>query len=138
MANRFLRQSRLIACFAMVAGFFFAAPSSRSASRPPRHPAALHVFLQDTGSTVALPVGQQLIVTLPLRPYDDNHWYVARNSGAVLKLIAGPDERRPRNWTPWMRSSQVFYFRRESPGTVHLVLEQSYWSKPMLLDVVDP
>jgi OOP family OmpA-OmpF porin len=31
----------------------------------------------------------------------------------------------------------VFYFRREAPGTAHLVLEQSYWSKPMILKVVD-
>ncbi len=76
-------------------------------------------------------------MTLPLRRYDDNYWYVARNSGGGLKLIAGPTERRPRNWTPFMGRTQVFYFRRESPGTAHLVLEQSYWSKPMVLEVVD-
>ena len=136
MVKRSLRQSCLLACFAIVAGFFSAAPSSLSAERP-RRQVKLYVNLKDTGQTVALPVGQQLIVTLPLRPYDDNYWYVARNSGAVLKLIAGPDEQRPRNWTPGMYSSQVFYFRRESPGTAHLVLEQSYWSKPMILKVLD-
>ncbi len=137
MVIRSLRQSCMLACFAIVAGFFFAVPSSLSAERPPRRQIPLYVGLRDTGKTVALPVGQQLIVTLPLRPYDYNYWYVARNSGAVLELIAGPDEQRPRNWTPWDYSSQVFYFRRESPGTAHLVLEQSYWSRPMVLEVVD-
>ena len=76
-------------------------------------------------------------MTVPLRRYDDNYWYVVRNSGAALKLIAGPDTVRPRDWTPWKSSSQVFYFRRESSGTVHLVLEQKYFSKPMILEVVD-
>ncbi len=137
MVIRSLRQSCMLACFAIVAGFFFAVPSSLSAERPPRRQIPLYVGLRDTGKTVALPVGQQLIVTLPLRPYDDNYWYVARNSGAVLKLIAGPDEQRPRNWTPWDYSSQVFYFRRESPGIANLVLEQSYFSKPMILKVLD-
>jgi outer membrane protein OmpA-like peptidoglycan-associated protein len=136
MVKRSLRQSRLLACFAIVAASVFAAPSSLSAARPPRQ-VKQYAYLQDTGKTIALPVGQELIVTLPLRPYDDNYWYVARNSGAPLKLIAGPDERRPRNWTPWMYSSQVFYFQRESPGTAHLVLEQSYFSKPMILKVLD-
>lgn len=137
MIKRSLRQSCLFACFAIVAGFLSAAPSSLSAERPPRRQVTQHVNLQDTGQTVALSVGQQLIVTLPLRRYDDNYWYVARNWGGGLKLEAGPDTRRPRNWTPFMNSSQVFYFRRESPGTAHLVLEQNYWSKPMVLKVVD-
>ena len=138
MVKRSFRQSCLLACFAIVAGFF-AAPSSLSAARPPRRQFGLNVDLQNTGQTVALPVGQQLIVTLPLWPsYDDNYWYVARNSGGALKLIAGPDERRPPNWTPWNKRTQVFYFRRESPGTTHLVLEQAYWSLPMILKVVDP
>ena len=97
----------------------------------------MHVNLNDTGHTVALSVGQQLIVSLPLRPYDDNSWHVTGNSGGVLKLIAGPNERRPANWTPFMYSTQVFYFRREAPGVARLVLEQSYYSRPMVLDVVD-
>ncbi len=133
MVKRSLRQWCLLACFAIVAGFFSAAPSSPS-ERPPRR---VSVNLGDTGKTVALSVGQQLVVTLPLGHYDDNTWYVARNSGAVLKLIAGPDERRPPNWKPQDRRLQVFYFQRESPGIAHLVLEQEYWSKPMLLQVVD-
>lgn len=137
MFKRSLRQSCLLACFAIVAGFF-AAPSSLSAARPARHRDCLHVDLRNTGQTVALPVGEQLVVTLPLQRYDDNYWYVARNSGGALKLITGPDTRRPRDWTPWKQSLQVFYFERESPGTTHLVLEQSYWSKPMILKVVDP
>ncbi len=135
MVERLLRLSFLLACFAIIAGFFFAVPSSLSAERPLRRPVAKYVYLRDTGQTVALSVGEELVVTLPLRPYADNYWYVARNSG--LKLIAGPNERRPRNWTPWKYSSQVFYFRRESPGVAHLVLEQSYFSKPMILKVVD-
>ena len=135
MVKRALRQSCLLACLAIAAAFFFAAPSSLSAGRPPRQ--VKYVNLEDTGKTVALSVGQQLIVTLPLGHYDDDYWYVARNSGASLKLIAGPDERRPRNWTPFMRRAQVFYFERESPGTAHLVLEPAYWSRPMILKVVD-
>ncbi len=137
MVKRSLRQWCLVACFAIVAGFFSAAPSGLSAERPPRRQVAKHVYLRNTGATVALSVGQQLVVTLPLRRYDDNFWYVARNSGGGLKLIAGPDTRRPRDWTPFKQSLQVFYFRRESPGTAHLVLEQSYWSRPMVLEVVD-
>lgn len=147
MVKRSFRQSCLLACFAIVVGFFFAAPSSLSAARPPRQ-VKQYVYLQDTGETIALPVGQQLIVTLPLQRYDDNYWYVTRNSGAALKLIAGPNEIRPRDWTRLRQPSmQVFYFRRESPGTTHLVLEQNYSGpaapsasvqKPMVLKVVDP
>jgi OOP family OmpA-OmpF porin len=138
MIKRSLRQSCLFACFAIVAGFLSAAPSSLSAERPPRRQVTQHVNLQDTGQTVALSVGQQLIVTLPMKTYNDNYWYIARNSGDGLRLIAGPDERRPKNWQPSRRyTSQVFYFRKETPGTAHLVLEQSYWSKPMILKVVD-
>jgi outer membrane protein OmpA-like peptidoglycan-associated protein len=55
-----------------------------------------------------------------------------------LKLVAGPNEIRGRNFKPWTRQSQqVFYFRKDAPGVAHLVLEQSYWSKPMILKVVD-
>jgi hypothetical protein len=133
MVKRSLRQRCLLACFTIVAGFFFAAPSAPS-ERPPRR---VSVNLGDTGKKVALSVGQQLVVTLPIQHYQDNTWYVARNSGAVLKLIAGPDERRPPNWKPQDRRLQVFYFRRESPGIAHLVLEQKYASKPMVLEVID-
>jgi len=136
MVKRSLRQSCLLACFAIVVGLVFAAPSSLSAARPPRQ-VNQYVDLQDTGETITLPVGQELIVTLPLRRYNDNYWYVALNSGAPLKLIAGPNEVRRRDWTPWKSSVQVFYFQRESAGTAHLVLEQSYFSKPMILKVLD-
>jgi hypothetical protein len=135
MAKRSLRQSCLLACFAIVAGFISAASSSLSAERPPF--GAVRVHLRNTGATIALSVGQQLIVTLPLSRYDDDNWHVASNSGGAVKLIAGPNELRRRDWTPGKYHSQTFYFRRESPGTVHLVLERSYWSKPMLLGVVD-
>jgi len=134
MSKRSFRQFSLIVCLTIVAGLFSAATASLSAERP----RPLHVNLQDTGKTVALSVGQELIVTLPLqRRWDDNYWSVKGNSGSTLKLIAGPDTRRPANWTPFDRSSQVFYFRREAPGTTNLVMEQSYFSKPMLLKVVD-
>jgi len=137
MINRLLRQSGILAGFAVVAGFLFATPSLLTAAHPPRRSVAVHVNLADTGKTVALAVGQDLVVTVPLRPYDDNSWRVTRNSGGALKLIAGPDERRGRHWTPERLSTQVFYFRREAPGKVQLVLEQAYWSRPLLLDVVD-
>ncbi len=138
MVKLSLRQCCLLACFAIVAGFFFPAPSSLSAARAPGHPVGLNVSLRDTGKTVALPVGEQLVVTLPItRNYADDTWYVSSNSGGALKLIAGPDEKHGRNWTPWKPSSQVFYFRREAPGRVNLVLERKYWSRPMILDVVD-
>ena len=138
MIKRLFRQSYILACFAIVAIFFFAAPSPLFAARPPRRQAAKVVSLNDTGKTIVLLVGQQLVVTLPLRRYDDNNWYVARNWGGGLKLIAGPDERRPRNWTRFrQQSTQVFYFQRESPGVAHLVLEQKYFSKPMILKVLD-
>ena len=138
MLKRSLHQWRLLACFAVVTGFFSTGAPSLSAARPPRRPVALNVTLKDTGKTVALPVGEKLIVSLPLRPYDDNSWYVASNSGSALKLIAGPNEQRPRNWELGKFSTQSFYFQRESPGTAHLVLEQKYLSRPMLLEVVDP
>jgi hypothetical protein len=137
MVKQSLRQWWPLACFAIAAGFVFAAPSALSAARPPRHLAAVNVNLEDTGQTIALPVGEQLIITLPLRHYDDNYWYVARNSGGALKLEAGPDTLRRPNWTPFKGSLQVFYFQRESPGPVNLVLEQSYWSLPMVLKIVD-
>jgi len=76
-------------------------------------------------------------VTLPLVRYDDNYWYVSRNTGDGLKLIAGPDTRRPVGWTPFDNSKQLFYFQKNSRGTAHLVMEQQYWSLPMILEVVD-
>ncbi len=137
MVKRLLLQSYLLACFAIVAGLFFAASASLSAEGPPRRQVAQRVNLRDTGETVALSVGQQLIVTLPLWPYDDNYWYVVRNWGGSVKLVAGPDERRAPDWTPFRSSTQVFYFRREFPGIAHMVLEQRYYSKPLLLKVLD-
>ena len=136
MLNRSRRQICLFGFFPILAVLFLAACSSLSPARPLDR-AARYVNLQDTGKTIGLAVGQELVVTLPLWSYDDNYWYVVRNSGTPLKLLAGPDTRRPPNWTPLMPSTQVFYFRRELPGTAHLVLEQSYYSKPMILRVVD-
>ena len=137
MVKRSLRQSWRFACLAILAGFLVATSSSPLAARLVSRPGEVHVFLEDTGQTVSLPVGQKLIVTLPVRRYEDNTWYVARNSGGGLKLIAGPNELRPATWTPFDYRLQIFYFQRNSPGTVSLVLEQSYWSKPMILKVVD-
>jgi len=139
MLKRSLDQSRLLAFLVIAIGFFLAAPSSMSAARPLRaaREREVRVDMADTGKTVALPVGQRLIVTLPMWRYDDNTWYVVRNSGGGLKLIAGPDEKRAANWTPWDYRMQVFCFKRESPGTVSLVLEQKYFSKPMILKIVD-
>lgn len=133
MTKRSIRQSCVVAWFAIVVVLSFAAPSSPS-MRPRQK---INVNLLDTGATVALGAGEQLVVTLPLSRYDDDTWTIVRNSGASLKLIAGPNEKRPRDWTPFRRRAQVFYFERETPGTAHLVLEQAYWSKPMVLRVVD-
>jgi outer membrane protein OmpA-like peptidoglycan-associated protein len=150
MVKRLLCQCALLACSVIVAGFFYAVPPSLAA----QHPRAVRVGLRDTGKTVPLAVGQQLIVRVPLqRRWDDNYWYVSSNSGAAIKLIAGPDTRPPPNWnfpsrhvfrpesptsmTLWKGGSQVFYFQREAPGTVHLVLEQRYFSEPMVLKLVD-
>jgi len=133
MFKRSLRQWWLLACFAIAVGFVAAAPSS--AARKPR---AVYLDLHDTGKTVALSVGEQLVVKLPLkRRRDDDTWYVASNSGGGVRLVAGPDEKRPPNWTPFRPSQQLFYFQRESPGTTDLVLEQRYFSKPMTIKVVD-
>jgi hypothetical protein len=140
MIRKSVRQSSAIfACVGIVAGLSIAVSSSLVAARTLRDPrkAPLHVFLVDTGRTVELPVGHQLGVTLPGRDLKDNTWVVSENAGGALKLIAGPDEKRPKNWQPGDRSLQLFYFQREAPGTVNLVLQQKYWSKPMILKVVD-
>jgi hypothetical protein len=136
MLNRSLHRSSLNVCLAIavVAGSFFAASNSLSAAPPP--PAAMFADLGDTGKIVPLRVGQQLVVKLPMRDYADNTWHVTKTSPS-LKLVAGPDEMRPVEWSPWKLSFQVFYFQRESPGTVDLVLEPNYFSKPMILRVVD-
>ena len=136
MNRRSLRQCGLLAGFTIFALFFFAAPSSPSAR--PVSKVQVRVNILDSGKTVALAVGQRLVVTVPLFRYDDATWRVINNSGSALKLIAGPDTLRPKNWTPFMNSRQVFYFQREAPGTVNLVLLQNYTSKPMILKVVDP
>jgi hypothetical protein len=136
MDKRSLRQCGLLAGFTVLALLLFAAPSS-----PKERPVSkvqIRVNIMDTGRTVPLAVGQRLIVTVPLARYDDATWRVVTNSGPGLKLIAGPDTRQPNGWTPYTRSTQVFYFLREAPGTVNLVLEQNYASaKPMILKVVD-
>jgi hypothetical protein len=142
MIRKSVRQSFItLASVGIVAGLFLAATSSlvgaaRTWESPRKSP--LHVFLLDTGRTVELPVGHQLVVTLPLRSYSDNTWYVSENTGGgALKLIAGPDEKRPKKWKEGDPSLQIFYFQREAPGTTNLVLQQKYWSKPMILKVVD-
>jgi outer membrane protein OmpA-like peptidoglycan-associated protein len=135
MLKRSLLQSFLLASFAIVAGFLSTAPSALA--HEPWQPKT-EVDLQDTGKTIGLAVGEELVVSLPLKTYNDNNWYIYRNSGVPLRLIAGPNEIRGRNFKPWTRrAAQIFYFRKESPGTTHLVLEQDYWSKPMVLKVVD-
>jgi hypothetical protein len=136
MNKPLLRQCGLLLGFTIFALFFFASPSSPS-SRPVSK-VQVKVNIRDSGKTVALAVGQRLVVTVPLARYDDATWHVVNNSGAGLKLIAGPDILRPQNWTPFMNTRQVFYFQREAPGTVNLVLEQNYTTKPMILKVVDP
>jgi outer membrane protein OmpA-like peptidoglycan-associated protein len=135
MLRRSPHPSSLLASFAVVVGLMLAA--SAALAHEPWQPKT-EVNLQDTGKTIGLAAGEELVVTLPLKTYDDNYWYVYKNEGVPLKLIAGPNEIRGRNFKPWTRqSAQIFYFRKESPGTAHLVLEQSYWSKPMILKVVD-
>jgi hypothetical protein len=127
------RSFGFVASLALATGLVCFAPCAYAADGHRK----VHVNLADTGQTVVVPVGEDLVVSVPMRPYDDNYWYVARNSGDGLKLIAGPNERRGPRWTPFKTSVQVFYFRKEAPGTAHLVLEQSYGSKPMILKVVD-
>jgi outer membrane protein OmpA-like peptidoglycan-associated protein len=135
MPKRSLHPSLVLALLAIVVGWISAAPSVLA--REPWQP-KVDVDLQDTGKTIPLSVGEELVVTLPLKTFNDNYWYIYRNSGVPLKLIAGPNEMRGRNYQPWTKqTAQLFYFRKESPGTTHLVLEQSYWSKPMVLKVVD-
>jgi hypothetical protein len=133
MLNRSIPRSCLNVCLAIVvvAGSFFAASTSLSAA-----PAAMFADLGDTGKIVRLRVGEQLVVKLPMREYNDNTWHVAKISPS-LKLIAGPNELRPIEWSPWGLSYQIFYFQRESPGTVDLVLEPNYFLKPMILKVID-
>jgi len=134
MLKRSLVLSSLFVSFAIVSGLLSVSSSALAAPWQPK----TEVNLQDTGKTIGLAVGEELVVTVPLKTYDDNSWYIYKNSGVPLKLIAGPNEIRGRNFKPWTRqSAQVFYFRKESPGTAHLVLEQNYWSKPMILKVVD-
>lgn len=123
-----------VLAIAIVAGFV-SAPSSLSAARTP-HPDAMFADWKDTGKIVRVAVGQQLVVKLPIRSGRQDTWKVTRISPA-LKLIAGPDELRPVAWSPWKFSFQVFYFQRQSPGTVDLVLEPKYFLRPMILKVVD-
>jgi outer membrane protein OmpA-like peptidoglycan-associated protein len=95
------------------------------------------VYLPETGRTVALGFGQILVVTLPVEHYNDNTWYVYRNSPPGLQLVAGPNEEILKNPPRFYLGLQLFYFKRVAPGTINLTLEQKYFSKPMLLTVVD-
>jgi hypothetical protein len=133
MISRSFSQSYLIVSLALAAGLLCSALSAYAATSHP-----VEIILLDTGKTVAIPVGQELVVSLPLLHYEDDYWYMASNSGGTMSLIAQPVEKRPRNFTPWGYSRQEFHFRRQSPGPAHLVFERSYWSKPMVLEVVDP
>jgi len=133
MIRRFFCSSCLVVSLCLVAGVLCAS-SSAFASRRPR---PVEVILADTGKTVAVPMGQELVVTLPLLHYEDDYWYLAENTGGGLTLIAQPVQKRARNWTPWGYSRQEFHFRREAAGTSHLVLERAYWSHPMVLKVID-
>jgi hypothetical protein len=135
-----LKRSLLRSCMltglalAIVAGFFVA-PCALSAQGPARQP-AMFVDWKDTGKIVNLAVGQQMVVKLPIRGYHDDAWQVTQISPA-LKLIGGPDELRPVNWSPWKFSFQVFYFQRQAPGTVNFVMEPNYYQRPLVLKVVD-
>jgi hypothetical protein len=137
MLKRSHPQSRSLARFAIaaIAVLILAAPSVPYASRPPRQ-VAMFANLGDTGKIVALRIGQQLVVKLPMRDFSDNSWHITKISPS-LKLLAGPDEMRPLHWSPWTLSYQIFYFQRKSPGTSELVLEPNYFSKPMILKVID-
>jgi outer membrane protein OmpA-like peptidoglycan-associated protein len=121
---------------AMVAGFLLAAPPALAAA-PPVVPRQIGVTLPDTGRTIALGFGQTMVVSVPLRSYSDDTWYVYRNSPPNLKLVAGPDKRIRRNPTFFSPNMQVFYFKRVSPGTVSFVLEEKYYNKPLILRVID-
>ena len=135
MLRRARGQWCMLVLFAIAGGFVFGSASSLSAEA---HEPVLRVDLLDTGKTVSLRVGQLLAVWLPLKPYQTDYWYVARNSGDDLKLVAGPDELRAKDWTVSMKRAQVFYFKKQAPGTADLVLEEHYPSKkPMFLKVVD-
>ena len=100
------------------------------------HPTVVFVNLTDTGKTVTLKTGEELMVKLPMRDYNDNSWHISKVSPS-LKLVAGPDELRPIHWSPWTVSWQVFYFKRVAPGTADLVMEPNYFLKPLVLKVTD-
>lgn len=134
MLKKSLRPAYRLASFAtaILVGLVLAAPSASSLAST--HPAPVFVNLSDTGKTVVLQAGQQLMVKLPMRDYQDNSWHITKIS-PNLKLVAGPDELRPVHWSPWTLSFQVFYFRRVSPGSADLVMEPNYFSKPLVLRV---
>ena len=100
------------------------------------HPTTVFVNLNDTGKTVPLTAGQELMVKLPMRSYNDNSWHITKVS-PNLKLVAGPDELRPIHWSPWTLSWQIFYFQRIAPGTADLVMEPNYFLKPLVLKITD-
>lgn len=129
------KRLRPILTIAIVAAVFLGEPHSLFAARSVK-PVVVYVNWKDTGQTVALGMGQELFVKLPMRDYHDDSWNVRKISPA-LKLVGGPDELRPVHWSPWKLSFQVFYFRRVSPGTADLVMTPNYFMKPMVLKVVD-
>src|SRR5579863_7913606 len=110
MLNRSLPRLclNIFLAIAVVAGSMFAVSTSLSAA-PTVRPAAKFADLGDTGKFVALRVGEQLVVKLPMHEFNDSTWHVAKISPS-LRLIAGPDELRPIEWSPWTLSYQIFYF----------------------------
>jgi hypothetical protein len=138
MLKEFRRRLSLLTCLAtaIVAGLFVTAPTSLKAAPPPRQLAVYVQWSQAGNDTVTVPVGQELVVKLPIRGYHDDSWHVTKIS-PNLKLVGGPDELRPIHWSPWKFSFQVFYFKRIAPGPAALVMEPNYYLKPMVLKVLD-
>jgi hypothetical protein len=138
-------KARLICVvFAMAILWGCATESTHLATSPPASPVEhprvrpqVFASLSKTGRTVALGSGQTLVVALPVRLYSDNTWYVSRNSPPGVQLVAVSKKEAVKNRRRFNFGRQRFYFKRVAPGTVHLVLEQKYASKPMLLRVVD-
>jgi outer membrane protein OmpA-like peptidoglycan-associated protein len=138
-------KARLICVvFAMAILWGCATQSTHLATSPPvsrvedpRVKPRVFVFLPETGRTVAVGLGQTLVVTVPVKRYSDNTWSVSRNSPPGLELVATQRKEAAKKQRRFRFGLQRLYFKRVAPGTVHLVLEQKYFSKPMLLRVVD-
>lgn len=136
MLNRILRQSYSLVTFAIAVSAVLILTARSFPSAASVRPTTVFVNLSDTGKTVPLKAGQELMVKLPMRSYNGNTWHITKVSPS-LKLAAGPDELRPLHWSPWTLSFQVFYFQRVAPGTADLVMEPNYFSKPLVLRVTD-